>query len=228
MKKISALIVFLLILGYLHSQDCKGYFPLKKGTFLESRSYDAKDKLTGIGRQTILDLVSTGSSLSIKVNSEQLDEKEKVLGNTELTMRCEEGVFYMDMNSFVDPKSKESFKDGEIAVEGVDLSFPSVMQVGQTLPDGDITFRLTTSAIPMTLLSVKIVNRKVEGIENITTAAGTFECFKVSYDVELKALMKISSRAIQWVAKDVGAVRTESYNKSGKLTGYTVLTQFSR
>lgn len=73
-------------------------------------------------------------------------------------------------------------------------------------------------------ITVNIINRKVEGTEEITTPAGTFSCVKISYDVVVKSIMKISSKVIDWYAKDVGVVRSENYRSNGKLTGYSIMT----
>ena len=71
---------------------------------------------------------------------------------------------------------------------------------------------------------VNITNRKVEGKESVTTPAGTFDCFKITYDIETKFGVKIERNAIEWIAKNVGTVRSESY-KGDKLEGYTELTK---
>ena len=73
-----------------------------------------------------------------------------------------------------------------------------------------------------------IYNRKVEAEEEISTKAGTFKCFKISYDILTDAMIDIKGSAIEWIAKDVGAVRTESYNKKGKLTGYSELVKLEK
>jgi hypothetical protein len=69
-------------------------------------------------------------------------------------------------------------------------------------------------------------NRKVEALESITTPAGTFECYKLTYDMEIKSMIKMTVKATQWVARNVGAVKTESFDKNGKLVGYSLLTAF--
>jgi hypothetical protein len=63
----------------------------------------------------------------------------------------------------------------------------------------------------------------VDAIEDVTTPAGTFNCVKISYDIETKTFMTMRASGIEWYAKDVGVVRSESYNGKGKLTGYSVL-----
>ena len=41
------------IIGFAaFSQDCDAYFPMKEGAYIETRSFDAKDKLQGISKMT--------------------------------------------------------------------------------------------------------------------------------------------------------------------------------
>jgi hypothetical protein len=42
--------------------------------------------------------------------------------------------------------------------------------------------------------------------------------------METKMMVKVQAKTTQWIAEDIGMVRTENYNKKGKLQGYTVLT----
>ena len=76
-------------------------------------------------------------------------------------------------------------------------------------------------------LTINITNRKVVGVESVTVPAGTFECFKITYDMETKLGFKASSSAVQWLNKGAGSVKTESYDKKGKLLGTTVLNEFN-
>jgi hypothetical protein len=73
-------------------------------------------------------------------------------------------------------------------------------------------------------MTVKVYNRKVEAIENITTPAGSFECSKITYNIDTKVGLSVKLTGIEWVSKNVGVVRSESYNTKGKLQGYTLLT----
>ncbi|MBL7903518.1 MAG: hypothetical protein JNL22_00720 [Bacteroidales bacterium] len=210
----------------LLAQDCEGYFPAKGGTFIETKNYDAKGKLTGTSQQTILSVDQIPGGLSLKVKSESLDSKDKLQYSQELGMRCENGVFYMDMKNFLDPNTMSGFKDMEVSVDGIDLEYPSVLQIGQTLKDGDIQMKFMSGGMSIMTMSVRMFNRKVEALESITTPAGTFECYKLTYDMEIKSMIKMTVKATQWVARNVGAVKTESFDKNGKLVGYSLLTAF--
>ncbi len=224
-KSILFLFSILLVTG-LKAQDCDGYFPVKSGTFIETKSYDAKGKLTGTNQQTILAVEPLANGLSMKIKSEQFDEKDVSIFAQDLGFRCEDGVFYMDMKNFLDPNTMGGMKDMEMTIDGLDLEYPNVLQVGQTLKDGDIRIGFSSSGMSIMNMTVKILNRKVEAIESVTTPAGTFECFKLTYDTEVKTIMKMTVKSTQWIAKNIGAVKTETYDKKGKLDGYTLLTTF--
>ncbi|HPG33491.1 MAG: hypothetical protein H6541_05560 [Lentimicrobiaceae bacterium] len=226
MKKSILFLFSLLILTGLKAQDCDGYFPAKSGTFIETKSYDAKGRLTGTNQQTILAVEPMATGLTMKVQSEQFDDKDKPTFSQVLGMRCENGVFYMDMKNFLDPKTMGGMKDMEMTVDGLDLEFPNVLQVGQTLNDGNINMGVLSGGMQIMSMSVKMYNRKVEAIESVTTPAGTFECYKLTYDMDIKSIMKMTVKATQWVARHIGAVKTETYDKKGNLSGYTVLSAF--
>jgi hypothetical protein len=226
MKKIALLLTVFFISFKLFSQNCETFFAAERGVFTEMKSYTEKGKLTGTTRQTITDVGNSSDGLIIKVQSEQLDAKDKSLGVSDLEMRCEGGVFYMDMKNFM---SQGAIGDpnAEMKVDANDLAFPSNLKVGETLPDGNITMSFAAGLIPMNM-SIRIFNRKVEAIENINTPAGTFECYKMTYDMESKIGMKVTSSVKQWYAKNTGAVRTESFDKNGKLIGYSELTAYHK
>ncbi len=226
MKHLLLLVLSSFLTVSLLAQDCEGYFPVKGGTFIETKNYDAKGKLTGTSQQTILSADQIPGGLSLKVKSESLDSKDKLQYSQELGMRCENGVFYMDMKNFLDPNTMSGFKDMEVSVDGIDLEYPSVLQIGQTLKDGDIQMKFMSGGMSIMSMSVRMYNRKVEALENITTPAGTFECYKLTYDMEIKSMIKMNVKATQWVARNVGAVKTESFDKNGKMVGYSLLTAF--
>lgn len=227
MKNITGLLIMLMVAISAKAQNCEGFFPMKQGAVIETQSFNPKDKLQGMHRQTILAVDQVDEGVAIKVKSEQLDEKGKPSFEQELNMRCVDDVFYMDMKDMLDPKTMGGFQDMEVSVSGVDLEFPGIMQVGQTLNNGNIKMSVSSSGFTVMNMEVKILNRKVEAYEPVTTPAGTFDCFKISYDIEMKTVVNVKAKGTDWVAKNVGVVKSEQYDKNGKLTGYTLLSRFS-
>ncbi|MFW5709936.1 MAG: hypothetical protein ACOCXW_00550 [Bacteroidota bacterium] len=48
---------------------------------------------------------------------------------------------------------------------------------------------------------------------------------RITYNFKSKvAFVNVQGSGVDWISKDLGSVRTESYAKNGKLTGYTELT----
>ena len=212
--------------GVISAQDC-GYYSMSKGMVLAYQNLDAKGKVTGTNRTTCLDVSTLGSTTLYKIKGEYADAKNN-LTTREFEMRCEDGNFYVDMQSLIDPKSMEGFKDMEISVDANDMMYPSVLTAGQVLPDANITISAATSGVNLMNMVISISNRKVVGTESVTVPAGTFECYKITYDIETKLMFKIASTVTEYVNMGVGNVKTETFDKKGKLAASTVLIEVSK
>ncbi len=228
MKKIFFFIVTIILSTYAFAQNCEGLYPMKQGAVIETQSFNPKGKLLGTNRQTVLSVDIIDNGLAIKVKSEQLDDKGKPEFEQDLAMRCVDDVFYMDMKDMMDPKAMSGYKDMEVSFSGVDLEFPEKMQVGQILPDGDMNILVSSSTFNVMNMNIKILNRKVEAIESVTTLAGAFDCYKITYDIEIKSIINIKTAGAEWIAKNIGVVKTEQYDKKGNLAGYTLLSKFEK
>jgi hypothetical protein len=223
MKKVftfTLISLFFLSAVKLKAQDCTYYFPQKQGAEIEMKSYSDKDKVTSTSKSKVLEV--TGGS--IKVANEILDDKGKSVAKSEYTVTCKNGEFVMDMSSYLKGVNMDAYKDMDVKVETEDLHMPASLKAGDVLDDGEMTVKVTNQGFPMMNMKVKIYNRKVEKMESITTPAGTFECAKITYDIDSKVVFAMSLKGVEWISKNVGVVRSESYNSKGKLQGYTLLT----
>jgi len=200
------------------------YFPEKTGTTRELTSYDKKDKITGKVLQTVLDKEVSGKDVTLTVQTEIYNEDNEEINSSKIKIGCDDGVFKIDMRDYVGDLVQQ-YEGMEIEMTGDNLLIPSKLSTGEELPDGNINIQVSNSGITMVNMDVSIKNRKVEGQEEITTEAGTFDCYKISYDSEAKTKMfTVTTRGVEWLAPGVGVVRSESYNKKGKLTSYSLLT----
>jgi hypothetical protein len=199
---------------------------MEKGTVLELRHYDKKAKVSGTTRQEVMDKQAVGGTVSITIKNTFFDKKGKELMTSDLTMECSQGVFRFDMDHYINDEMMAGVKDMEFTIEGDHLEFPAAMKPGDELKEGKIS--LNVQGMPMMNMTTTVYNRKVEAIEQVTTEAGIFECYRISYDVVTDAMIDIESSGIEWIARDAGAVRTESYNKNGKLVGYTELVKIEK
>lgn len=229
MKIISKMIAMLLLAGAVTSasaQDCKNALPFKEGAEFEMKSYNEKDKLQSSAKHKVLSKKQDGNAVESEVKSEVYDEKNKLIGANTYTIKCDNGVFMLDMKSMLNPEQMKGFEGMDVKVEADYLEMPAVLTPGTTLKDGKMVITIN-GPIPMTN-TINIINRKVSGTETITTPAGTFECVKITYDVETKFGFKVTSKVEEWYSPEAGTVLSKTYNSKGKLQGYTQLTSFKK
>ena len=231
MKKLTVLLFAVLLLSAtvnLFSQECVFYSPVEKGTVLKHSNYDKKDKLTGTSTQTVIDNYVEEGIQTVKIRNEYQDVEIDSVFMTELELKCKDGRYYVDMESYIGESTLTPYSDMETTFEVENMTIPGELKPGEILDNGKVTVAISNNGMKIMTISVNISNRKVEAKEDITTPAGTFECYKISYDISTKMLITIKASTVEWYAKNVGVVRSESYNKKGKLTGYTVLTGLMR
>jgi hypothetical protein len=207
----------------LGQDKCSKYYPLEKGTSFQLTMLDNKDKTTGIIDYLVKEYSDNTATLSYEMH----DEKGKLIATSEYGITCNDDGVSIDFNSLAAPGMLEQYKDMEVDISGSDLIIPNNLAVGQTLPDANMLMNVKMSPINIKM-NFDILNRKVEGKETITTSAGIFNCFIISYDHESKMGIKISGSAKQWLAEGIGMVKQETYNKKGKLIGSTLLTKFEK
>lgn len=211
----------------LQAQDCTMYFPDNIGSEREMRHYDQRDRLSAITKHEILDKVTSGNNTQVKVRATSYDEDEEEIYSSDLEFYCEDGVFRFDLKDYLDPSTLAAYEEMGIEFTADNLIYPANLNTGDQLPDGEIKMIVKSGAATILTMTVNISNRKVEEMEDITTDAGTYSCYKISYDINSKAgFINTSSSAVEWIADGVGIVRNETFNRRGKLTGYTVLTNF--
>lgn len=203
------------------------FFPTKEGMVLTYKSFDKKDKLSGMMKYTIEKVNISGSDIDISYLCESLDNKEKLVFKEEITVHQKGDVLYVDMGNFL---NKAAFQQNgeipaEVEVKGNNMEIPRNPSPGQTLPDANIEMAMKMGFVSMKM-SAAVTNRKVEAIEDISVSGGTFKCYKFSGDVNTVAMgIKVQAKTVEWYAKGIGTVKTESYDKKGEMIGRTELVE---
>jgi len=224
LMRTAALVMMIMAASQLMAQNCEPYYLENEGAIREMASYDKKDKLTGTTIQTVKEIKTTGNGFEWTIGTVSKDAKGKEVSAGDLSMSCEDGIFKIDMQNFIDEETMKSFEGMEVTMDATELDYPSVLVPGQALPDGHITIKVTSQGMPIMTMVVKIYDRKVEAIEDMTTPAGTFSCYKMTSTIETKTMFTVIVKSTDWMAKKVGSVRSETFDKNGNLTGYSVLT----
>ena len=223
MKKVLTFIVFVFFTGVTAFAQCNEMFDFQEGTSWQWSNYDKKAKLLGKSMQKIEKFNKLSNGFEVTISMVQADKKGEQSEPISMDMACKDGVVYFDMKKFVPAEYlNDENGDATFTVTGENLEMPTNLKVGDYLRDASVTIDMT--AIKMT---VEIFNRKVEGEENLHTPAGEFDCFIISQSIKTKAIISMQMESKEWYSQGTGMIKSESYKK-GKLTGYTMLTQFSK
>jgi len=220
---VGLLIGFLAISGINAQSDCSKFYPLEEGAKYQITSYDKKDKLTGVIDYSVK--ASTGDVATMSY--EMYDDKGEMVVTSEYDVTCTNDGISIDFKSLVAPEVIEQYKDMEVDITGTNLLIPNNLSAGQSLPDADMLMTVKIDPISMKL-NARVFNRKVEGKETITTPAGTFDCFVITFDHESKMGIKFSGSAKQWLAEGVGMVSQVDYNKKGNIISKSLLTKYEK
>lgn len=210
--------------------NCGTLILFKKGAVIEGTSYDATGKQTSTQTTTVTDVTNEGGMLVAKSSSVMnISTGQKTMN---LVYKCDGQNLYMDVNSMLQNFSALQHLKGDIKP----IQFPINISVGQTLPEASYTVSMDRGAVKMDI-TASYKNRKVESKEMITTAAGSWNCYKVSSDIEsnvdgidekTKKIMeavkdKMKMGMIMWYTPELGIVRTEMY-QNGKLNSRSEIT----
>jgi hypothetical protein len=225
MKKL--ILLTAIVLSTLISKAQETFFPTKEGMVLTYKTFDKKDKLSSEVKYTVKNVNNNGNEMDITYLCESLDNKEKLIFKEEITIHQKGDILYLDMGNFI---NKAAFQQNgeipaEVEVKGNNMQIPLNPQPGQSLPDASVEMAMKMGFVNMRV-AADITNRKVEGMEEVSVAAGNFNCYKFTSDVNSVALgIKIKSKLSEWYAKGIGTVKSETYDKNGKLESRTELVE---
>jgi hypothetical protein len=233
MKKLFTLF-FILFTGAVFAQDCDSFFPMKEGNVMEMYNYDGKNKLTSINTMKIKSRTESNGTVEAKIDLETKDAKTSKLNNAETTAKCDGNVLYMDFKEMFASSSVEKQKGTELKMEGDYIEIPRSIKVGDALKDYFVKMRMMQDGAESGVFNIYRLNRKVDAFEKVTVPAGTFDCYKISstgkteMEVFGKKINMPAGKSAEWYAIGVGLVKSEIYDKSGKLTYYSVLNSLKK
>ncbi|MEN8250170.1 MAG: hypothetical protein ABFS32_14655 [Bacteroidota bacterium] len=229
MKKIIALLLVSTLTTSILYAQCDQLLDYNEGTTWEYTNYDKKGKVVGKSVQKVVDMSTTANGLEVTLSTVITTDGEE-MPPMEMTLICKDGVIYYDMKKFVPDQYLNGEDDGpEIKIEGNNLEMPTNMKAGDVLNDASVKMSIGAADSPIPInMTVDIINRKVEAEENLNTPAGDFNCFVITQSVKTKLLMTFTMDSKEWYTPGVGMIKSETYNKKGKLTDYSVLTGYTK
>jgi hypothetical protein len=213
MKKI-LVAVSLLFSTTVFAQNCMNYYLLQNNKTIEMTIYNKKGEPGGKQVYSVSGLSTSAGATTATIKSEMFDKKGKSLATSTNNIKCSGGVMMMNMKMMLPQQQQEQLGKTEATAESVYIEYPAGMAVGDNLKDANFTMDMNTSGMQQSV-TMNITDRKVEGKEKITTSAGSWDCYKITY----KARMAIKTMGIgipinmngtEWFAPGFGVVKTQS------------------
>ena len=206
---------------------CNKLVFFQPGAEIKTRSYDATGKLMGSQVTKIKEVKNEGGMSVAYVEASDTITFDKHITNMKYNYKCDGKSIYFDLASLLHSTAPE----GNTSFEGSVMEYPIAITAGQTLPDATGTMKMEKNG-KTTTMKYHYKDRKVTGMENVTTPAGTWNCFRITngVDVEVdfpgmsdkaKKMManmtnQMKSTGITWFSPDLGIVKMELY-QNGKL-----------
>ena len=218
------LILTLALAGGTHalSQTCKDYYFLQNNKVVEMTMTNKKGKETGKLTYNISDVKNAGGTMTAMVSSEMTDPKGKSISKATNQVKCTGGVMMMDMKMFIPSGQQAQMGNATATASNVYIEYPSSMKEGDKLNDGQFSMDFKMESGLAGTVSVVVTDRKVEGKESITTPAGTWNTYKITY--HNKVTMKIgigipmNMDVTEWYAPGFGVVKTEASGNKMEIT----------
>jgi hypothetical protein len=217
----------------LQAQDCKNYYYLANNAEIQMTVYDRKGNESGKQTWKILDVKPQGSGYSSTIESVFTDSKGNEITKATGNYKCEKGVLMADMRMAMPQQQMDANKNTEVKAAQVYIEYPANMSTGQVLQDANFEMEMYNDGNKTNTTTFKETNRKVEGKETVTSPAGSWEAYKITYDGQLKINMAgigipMNFKVTEWFVPGFGLVKSESMNKNGKLMGSTLITSIKK
>ncbi|MCG8330191.1 MAG: hypothetical protein MI974_21005 [Chitinophagales bacterium] len=224
----SLLFVFVTLSGNAQS-DCSVFFPFRKGAVMEYTSYDRKGKVENITENKVISVMkSSDGSVEAELATIVRNKKGKEEFSGAYEVSCQDGILQIDVTSMLNPGMLQSFQGMEISIDGDYVTLPNELEEGSVLTEATTKISAGTNGISIINMTINIKDRKVDGIERVTTPAGTFDCYKLLQTTEVNMMITKSFDSIEYYAEGVGIVRSETLDDDGEVIAYMELTAFEK
>jgi len=207
--------------------DCSTYFPLSVGMKWTTKSFNKKRKETGRSTMEVLEAKALDGGTTFVLKSVYDTGKKDEVNELDIEYYCKNNILTFNMDQFFSEMVKET--EGmtvDVQTDGIEL--PNVLESGMKLNDASVKVTATLNGMQVLNVTVTVSDRIVEKFEKVTTEAGTYNCAKVTSKVTSKmAFMTRVTSSANWFSDKVGVVKTEEYDKNGKLASGTELVAYS-
>jgi hypothetical protein len=205
-----------------YAQECTNYYFLQNNKTIEMTIYNRKGEPDGKQVYTVSDVKNNGGSTTSNFQSEMFNKKGKSIVKGSGTVHCNGGVMFVDMKMMLPQQQQEQFGKADAKMDNMYIEYPVNMQPGDALKDANMNLEIDNNGMKQSV-AMTVNNRKVEAKESVTTTAGTWDCYKISYKsrINIKTMgigVPMNIEGTEWYAPGFGIVKTESKHGGTAIT----------
>lgn len=204
------------------AQDCNTFYFMQKNKTVEMTIYNKKGEASGRQVYTVSDVTNSGGSTTATVHSEMFDKKGKSIATGHSKFECQGGVMMLDMTMQLPQQQQEQFAKADVKADKIFIEYPNNMKPGDHLKDATLNMDIDNSGMKQNVNMVTS-DRTVVAKESVTTSAGTWDCYKITYKskITIKTMgigMPFNIEGTEWFAPGFGIVKTESKHGGTAIT----------
>lgn len=118
------------------------------------------------------------------------DGKGQEISSGNGSYRCEGGKLMADVHMFLPQEGMQKTSMGNATLNNAYVEYPASLSEGMQLSDAIFDIDVNTSGVPSTA-HFEMTNRKVVGKEKVSSDAGTWDAYKITYDTDMKIKMMV-------------------------------------
>jgi hypothetical protein len=221
-------IILLFFTKTILAQDCASLMPHRVGAEWEITNFNKKGLPESSISARLVELTAKTGGFDATVDQVITDKKERETGAFSYKFSCFFGTTSIDLSSMLSPEAFGAYQNMDLQINGIPADFPQKLEVGDALKEANIEIKVRSGSMTLMTMEFVISDRKVLAKEAVTTAAGTFDCIKISYQMDSKiGPLKMKRNTTQWISEGVGVVKSETF-KGEKLESSQELTKFKQ
>ena len=195
--------------------------------------YSADGKQNGLGTSEVTKVYTSGDSTIAALSSTYTDLKSSKTHASEMRIICVNGLLVVDMNAAVNAANPGG--DFKMVCTGNLVGYKQSYAVGEKLDSINMVMDMYSKGSLMLTTKVRVYDRVVESYENLTTEAGIFKCYKISYHSAGVVTMRgkemppnKATKSVMYYCPKLGMVRMETYGADDKLFSYSQLLELKK
>ncbi len=185
MKNLALLFACFLLTTSLLAQDCSQYVYLQKNKTIEMTAFNNKKEVTFKSVIKVTDVNTANGVTTANIAADAYDKNGKLVNSSTAVYKCDGGVMMMDMSVNTQQQAQQqSQQNTKVTFKVINqgyMEYPSGMHIGDHLKDATTQMEIDMSNGMTGVTTVQITDREIVGKENVTTTAGSWDCYKITY-----------------------------------------------